>query len=123
MRTEIVNGKRRKVEVKTPKNPVKKNTPNMIKKNDRLKEQRRAKRIEVLASKLPDLDVAENPLNDTTGNPLPIPTYQLLVETATEMVDNIPWKDLRPILVDEGVSENSLPQISPDLPLNKAGKS
>jgi hypothetical protein len=52
-----------------------------------------------------------------------MPTYQQLVETATEMVDNIPWKDLRPILADEGVSENSLPPISPDLSLNKAGKS
>jgi hypothetical protein len=123
IRTEIVKGKRKKVEVKAPKNPVKKATPNMIKKKDKLKEQRRAKRIDVLASKLPDLDMAENPLNDTTGNPLPMPTYQQLVETATEMVDNIPWKDLRPILADEGVSENSLPPISPDLSLNKAGKS
>jgi hypothetical protein len=62
--TRIINGKRKKVEVKKPKYPVKKVTPNMIKKKDKISQQRKAQRIEILAQKIPDLDLAQNPIND-----------------------------------------------------------
>jgi hypothetical protein len=123
-RTEIMNGKRKKVEVKVPKNPVKKTTANMISKAQREKNDRRKRRIEVLAQKLPDLELDENPFNDIPGQPLPLPGYEEMRTVAAKLVDNIGWKRLRPILVDEGVSEDSLPHISPDTSTFKsAGKS
>jgi hypothetical protein len=122
-RTEIINGKHKKVEVKIPKNPVKKTTANMISKEQKMKGLRRKQRIEILAQKLPDLNLDENPIQDEPGKPLPLPGYDELKEIAANMVDNIGWKRLRPVLVDEGVSDASLPVISPETATFKAGKS
>lgn len=123
MQTQIINGKHKKVAVKVPKNTVQKTTSNMIKKRDKEKEKRRAQRIEILAQKLLDLGIGENSFNVDEGDALPLPTYEELRETATNMVDNIPWKDLRPALVDEGVSDDSLPPISPEIATSKASSS
>lgn len=84
---------------------------------------RRKQRIEILAQKLPDLNLDENPIQDEPGKPLPLPGYDELKEIAANMVDNIGWKRLRPVLVDEGVSDASLPVISPETATFKAGKS
>jgi hypothetical protein len=122
-RTEIINGKHKKVKVKVEKNPAKKTTANMISKDQKMKNTRRKQRIEVLAQKLPDLDLDENPFQDVPDKPLPMPSYEELRIEAAKMVDRIGWMQLRPILVNEGISEESLPPISPELPTSKAGKS
>jgi hypothetical protein len=120
-RTEIINGKHKKVKVKVEKNPAKKTTANMISKDQKMKNTRRKQRIEVLAQKLPDLDLDENPFQDVPDKPLP--SYEELRIEAAKMVDRIGWMQLRPILVNEGISEESLPPISPELPTSKVGKS
>ena len=95
----------------------------MISKDQKMKNTRRKQRIEVLAQKLPDLDLDENPFQDVPDKPLPMPPYEEMRIEAAKMVDRIGWMQLRPILVNEGISEESLPPISPELPTSKAGKS
>ncbi|PMD38672.1 hypothetical protein L207DRAFT_530153 [Hyaloscypha variabilis F] len=105
----IVNGKFRKMPVRTP---IGKNKPSasMIKKN---KGKNRQKRINLLAGIFPDLNIPENPLAGDAEVKLPLPTFDKWRALATKLVDNSAWNTLRAALIDEGVSEEKLPAMSP----------
>ena len=105
----IVNGKFRKMPVRTPigKN---KQSASMIKKN---KGNNRQKRINLLAGIFPDLDIPENPLAGDAEVKLPLPTFDKWRALATKLVDNSAWNTLRATLIDEGVSKETLPAMSP----------
>ncbi|KAE9362818.1 hypothetical protein N431DRAFT_450272 [Stipitochalara longipes BDJ] len=119
VRKKMVNRKIRKVEHKIPI-PKHKPTANMLKQG---KINRRQKRIDIVTALLPNLDLPENPLAVDAPVLLPLPTYEEWRQIATNIVDGAPWVTIRAMLVEEGASEESLPQVSPKASSTPAGKS